>query len=115
MNNEDFKAMITQGIERTIKQGSKCVGSSGAHSCSYGEGGRRCVVGHMMTEEEHKEFKEHDGDAHSLHLEGWKPELSRSQVHKLMVIQEAHDNATNIKPLFVEDFKTAIAKLNLDN
>ena len=45
MNNEEFKTMVNQGIERTIAQGSRCMKGN---SCAYGHEDKRCVVGHMI-------------------------------------------------------------------
>jgi hypothetical protein len=103
MNNEDFKALVKRGIERTIAQGGPCVHSDGV--CSYGFNGKRCAVGHMMTDEEHEKFKDVDGSVTTIHAKGWKPELSDYQLDFLLNVQSAHDGNYALKGAdFIEGF-----------
>jgi hypothetical protein len=114
MNNEDFKTMVNQGIERTIVQGKPCVNDEG--HCKYDLKGLRCVVGHMMTEEEHFNFKAHAGGVRSIVRDGWKPELSIQQIRTLSDIQFAHDDLRGLKgEEFTERFKRLTSKIPLDN
>jgi hypothetical protein len=113
MNNEEFKTMVNQGIQRTIAQGKPCVNVLG--NCKYGLDGMRCVVGHMMTEEEHSKFKTNFGGVRTITDAGWKPELSIQQVRILSDIQHCHDALKHYKGAdFTRRFQDSISEITLD-
>tara|TARA_R110002124_G_scaffold78952_3_gene210368 strand:- start:12 stop:359 length:348 start_codon:yes stop_codon:yes gene_type:complete len=115
MNNEEFKTMVNQGVQRTIAQGKPCVNDEG--HCKYDLDGSRCVVGHMMTEEEHGKFKENSfGVRRLVDDAGWKPELSRKQIKILSDIQYIHDDLRSYEGEdFTQRFQCAVSEINLDN
>jgi hypothetical protein len=113
MIDEEFKTMVNQGIQRTIAQGKPCVNDEG--HCRYDLDGSRCVVGHMMTEEEHRKFKANNGGVGSLMDKGWKPELSPKQIRILRDIQFAHDDLRDYSGEdFTITFQANVSKINLD-
>ena len=101
MKNEDFKAMVNDAIEKTIAQGQQSKRGAGI-ACAYdGGNGLRCVVGHMMNDEEFKRFGASERAVLDIH--GFKPDLTSGQMNVLDVLQDCHDNSGGN---FVAEFKS---------
>ena len=90
MNQHDFDEMVIKGIRATLVQGTSCI--STPKQCAYSARGLRCVVGHMMADEEIAIYGDFNGCVDSVYNSGWKPELDGAQVDRLMSIQSIHDD-----------------------
>lgn len=92
MNELEFKAMVKKAIAATIKQGKPSL--NGTH-CVYGSPNNnlRCVVGHMMDDEEFAKFRDVFTNVRGLHRGlGFKPSLTLDQLRLLYTLQQCHDS-----------------------
>lgn len=111
MKTSEFKARLTKGILATIKQGKRSIMKTKQESsCLYKHGKLKCVVGHMMTPQELRLYKNELLPVDELHEIGFLPNITKKQLEVLSELQGCHDNneepiSKYFRKVFIEDIK----------
>ena len=115
----DIKKIIQEAYDAVIRQGGPSMDSTGC--CYRGEGGRKCIIGHMIPD------KYYHGDMEDKRVEAVMEsfkvptlEAFNLRIHVLNELQLAHDRAAlgalpgpRRDEEFLALFKERIAKLSL--
>lgn len=84
-----FTNMVVQACIKTWIQGERCVNNEHEDNCMYQSGCNRCVVGHMMTDDEIAEFEKFGGGIRGLVDNGWRTgKLDDDEIELLKDLQK---------------------------
>ena len=88
----DIKEIVQEAYDAVIKQGGPSMGWSG---CRYrGEGGRKCIIGHMIPDKHYNKSMEKRGvDSMMESFSVPTLEALRPRIHVLRELQAGHDQA----------------------
>jgi hypothetical protein len=105
-----YQELFDKAVKGVIEQGCQSIRSIG-HSCAYrGDSGKKCAIGHLLTDEQIAKYQVQEGDTPTKFQVALLRELApdgndNDVVFFLESLQCAHDNLSNNND-FINRFKS---------